>query len=136
MKERQLKSLTLFFLESIIMLNGKITTEDFVEAFNDFIYEQYEFDQKSLSVIFDIDMLGEFIEKKYDILDLKQIIQLVHRYPGIQNYIKLIDEIGIEDDKKINYLVLLFTMKYQERINLRFANDKTYYPKGYPRILQ
>ena len=136
MNERQLKGLTLFFLESIIVLDGKISNDDFVEAFNDFIYEQYEFDQKSLSVIFNVDMLGEFIEKKYDILNLEQIIQLVRRYPGIQNYIKLIDEIGIEDDKKINSLVLLFSMKYQERINLRFLNDKTYFPKGYPRILQ
>ena len=136
MNERQLKGLTLFFLESIIVLDGKISNDDFVEAFNDFIYEQYEFDQKSLSVIFNVDMLGEFIEKKYDILNLEQIIQLVRRYPGIQNYIKLIDEIGIEDDKIINSLVLLFSMKYQERINLRFVNDKTYFPKGYPRILQ
>ena len=118
------------------MLGGKIINEDFAESFNDFIYEQYESDRKSLSVIFNIDMLREIIEEKYDILTLQQIIQLICRYPGMQNYIKLLEEIGSESDKTINYLALLFTMKYQERINLRYANDRAYYQKGYPRILQ
>lgn len=136
MTERQFKSLILFFLESIIMLGVQIINEDFAEAFNQFIYEQHKYDRKSLGIIFNIDKLDEFIEGKYDILTLKQIIQLIYGYQGMQNYIKLLDEIGSEDDKAINYLALLFSMKYQEIIKLRYANDSIYYPKGYPRILQ
>lgn len=136
MTERKLKCLVLFLLESILIQKGRIVNQDFAEQFNGFIYEQYEKDKESLSIIFDIDMLSQFIEEKYDILTLPQIIQLIYSYSGQENYIKLVEEIGIKDDIKINNLALLFTTYYQEIIKLSQGKLASCYPKGYPRIKQ
>ena len=136
MTERKLKCLVLFLLESILIQGGRILTQDFAEQFNNFIYEQYEKDRESLSILFNIDMLSKFIDGKYDILTLPQIMELIYRYQGTENYVKLVEEIGIEDDKKINDLALLFLMYYQNIIKLYYDDDSMYYPKGYPRIKQ
>ena len=137
MTERKLKSLILFIFESIAIQNRRTLNQDFVEQFNNFIYEQYAKDKESLDVIFDIDLLGEFIEGKYDILNLSQMIQLIYRYKELENYAKLVEEIGIADDKKINDLALLFTKYYQEIIELSNIDDSIKHKyQGYIRILQ
>ena len=136
MTDRQLKGLILFLLESIIIQERRMITQDFAELFNEFIYEQYEKSNPTLSIIFNLELLGEFVQNKYDILTLQQIMQLIYPNQGLENYTKLVEEIGIEDDKKINELALLFSEYYNEIIKLSHDNNQIWYPKGYSRIKQ
>ena len=136
MQEMRLKRLTLFLLESLVMQNGRILNKEFEEQFNDFIYSCYQKNKELLSVIFDPDILEEKIKSKTNILTIAEIIRLVYSYPGIENYVKLLDEIGQETDKKILKLAAMFTQYYNEILNLYYADSNQYYSKGYPRILQ
>lgn len=136
MENIKLKRLILFILESITLQGGRFINEEFVEEFNSFIYKYYPDNKELFSYIFDIDTLEEFIKGKYDILTLDQMFQLIVKYHGIDGYVKLVEDVGLEVDKKIQELALLFTEYYNQIIQLYYTDDSMYFPKGYPKILQ
>ena len=136
MENIKLKSLILFILESIILQNRRYINDEFAEAFNDFIYKYYENNKELFSYIFDTKMLEKFIKENYDILTLDQMFQLVSKYHGIEGYAKLVEDVGIEKDQKIQQLAKLFTDYYNQIVELYNADSSIYFPKGYTKILQ
>jgi len=136
MKKIQLKGLTLFILESIILQNGRYINEDFVEEFNDFVYKYYEDNKELFSYIFNTTILEQFIKNNYDILTLDQMFQLVVKHHGIEGYAKLVEDVGLKNDQKIQQLALLFTDYHNQIIELYYADSSIYFPKGYTKILQ
>lgn len=136
MSEIKLKSLTLFLFESIMLQGGRIIDRDFETELNDFIYKCYNEQEELLSLIFDRKALSGFVENKYDVLTLEQIVQLVNKYYGTDRYLKLVEDVGYETDQKINELAIKFTSYCNEIMNLYYADTSLNYPKGYPKILQ
>lgn len=139
MQETRLKRLTLFLLETLIVQGANEISNGFAYLFNEFIYKCYKENEKLLDIIYDKEILEEFIEGNYEILSLNQMYQLINRYHGFNGYdgyINLLDDIGSEVDAKLNKLVLLFVEYQKELVKLYYADSSMYYPKGYPRILQ
>lgn len=136
MEEIQLKCLTLFLFESMIIQKRTFIDESFAAQFNDFIDHYYEDNKELFSLMFPISLLEEFIKNNYEVLSLKQMMQLMQRYHGLNGYVELVEAVGPNTDEKINKLALLFTEYYIDLLKLKHANPKQYYQKGYPRILQ
>lgn len=136
MLEVKLKRLTLFLFESIMLQGDRTIDRDFEIELNDFIYKCYNEKEELLNLIFDRKEIRNFIENRYDILTLEQIIELVNKYYGTNRYLKLVEDIGYETDQKINELAIKFTSYCNEIMNLYYADTSLNYPKGYPKILQ
>lgn len=132
----KLKRLTLFLFESIMLQKGIKIDRDFEIEFNDFIYKCYNEQEELLNLIFDREELSNFIENNYDVLTLEQMVQLINKHYGTEHYLKLVEEVGFEVDQKINELAIMFANYCHEILNLYHADSKSYYPKGYPKILQ
>lgn len=136
MDEIKLKRLTLLLLEILILQETNRISEGFAYLFNEFIYRCYREKNNLLDLIFDIDVLKDFVDKNYEVLSFNQMYQLIRRYNEFDGYLNLLDSVGHEDDLKINDLALLFIAFEEEMVALYYADPRTYLPKGFPRILQ
>lgn len=136
MDEIKLKRLTLLLLEILILQETNRISEGFAYLFNEFIYRCYREKNKLLDLIFDIDVLKDFVDNNYEVLSFNQMYQLIRRYNEFDGYLNLLDSIGHEDDLKINDLALLFIAFEEEMVALYYADPRAYLPKGFPRILQ
>lgn len=141
MTEKRLKCIALFIMESLFIQNSNKIDDVFAHLFNNFIEKCYQEENELLRILYDNEeLVKEFIDEKYPFLTSDQMYQLLIRYGGFKNYIKLIDEIGYETDSKINELVAQFA-NYQnnyfsELEKLYNADPKEFYPKGFSKILQ
>ena len=136
MQEIRLKRIALFILETLIIQGYSNISKEFTYLFNEFIYSCYRENKKTLNIIYDIEILEEFIKNNYEILSFEQMVILLERYHGFDGYLKLLDEVGFESASELNQLALLFIDFQQEIVNLYYADSNEYYPKGYPRIKQ
>ena len=126
------KRLTLFLMEIILLQQNRYINGAFVEQINDFIYSYYEDNKELFSLLFDINLLEQFMENNYEVLPNKILIGLINKYHGYEGYVHLIEEIGYEIDQKINILVIKFLEYYDKLEALRQAKPTTIYH----RILQ
>lgn len=131
MEEIKLKRITLFILEIIILQQGRCIDESFVEQINDYIYKYYDEHKELFGLLFDNNLLEEFIENKWEILPYDVMIGLIKKYHGFEGYVNILDTVGYEVDQKMNILVMKFLDYYNELLELRYAKSSTY-----PRILQ
>lgn len=123
------KRLTLFLIEIMLLLQNRYIDEVFVEQINDFIHRYYKENKELFELLFDTDILEEFIKKNYQVLPHKILIRLINKYHSIEGYVKLIEEVGYETDQKLNILVIKFLEYYDEIINLELAEPTTIYQK-------
>ena len=102
-----------------------------IEFLNHFLTDRYEENKELLSVIFNIPLLEEFVNKKYNIFDIKILSKLLSKYRGKEKYLELVEAITPEIDKKINQLALNFLEYYQEALALSYIK-----PNPYQKVLQ
>lgn len=136
MIEIKLKRITLLLLEILILQDTNRISEGFAYLFNEFIYKCYREKNALLSIIFDIELLKQFVDGNYEVLSFGQMYQLIRRYHEFDGYIELVDSIDPETGSMINELALAFIEFEQEMVRLYYADSRKYYPKGFPRILQ
>ena len=136
MNEQKIKNLTLFILETLILQTPRNITKTYAYFFNEFIYKCYEEHQEFLVLIYDTNLLEEFIKNNYELLSLNQIQSLIKEYPIFDGYIKLLDEVGLDTANKLNQLALLFIQFQQETYNLYYDNSNKCCNKGFAKILQ
>ena len=136
MDETKLKRLTLLLLEILILQDTNRISEGFAYLFNEFIYKCYREKNNLLELIFDKNMLKDFVDNNYEVLSFNHMYQLIRRYHEFDGYQNLLDSIGHEDDSKINELALQFISFEEEMVALYYADSRDYLPKGFPRILQ
>ena len=126
------KRLTLFLMEILLLQEKRCINEVFIEEINEFIYSYYEDNKELFSLLFNTNLLEQFIENNYQVLPNEILIGLIKKYRGFEGYGTLVDEIGLETDQKINILVTKFLEYYEELERLRQAKPITVYH----RILQ
>lgn len=127
------KNLALFIYEVGLILYGDktiIITDDLLAHLNEFIYQYHKEYSDSFSLLFDMNLLKEFIEKNYDVLYMEPIMYLLIKYSSNEKYAELVEDAGPKTDSIINELALAFVMYLEELTEL--CNRK---PTGYPRIL-
>lgn len=102
-----------------------------IEYLNHFLIDRYEENKELLSVIFNIPLLEEFINKKYNILDIKILSKLLSKYRGKEKYLELVTSVPKEIDSKLNKLALNFINYYNEALELSYQE-----PNPYQKVLQ
>lgn len=102
-----------------------------IEYLNHFLIDRYEENKELLGVIFNISLLEEFINKNYNILDIKILSKLLSKYRGIEKYLELVDAIPKDIDIKLNTLALNFINYYNEALELSYQE-----PNPYQKVLQ
>ena len=127
------KNLALFLYEVGLILYGEeqiIITDDPVNHINSFIYQYYQEYEDSFSLLYNMELLNEFIDNDYEVLPMQIVMQLIIKYSSDYKYAQLVEEVGYKTDQKINDLALSFIMYLQELSEL--YNRK---PNGYLKIL-
>lgn len=127
------KNLALFIYEVGLILYGDepiIINDNLLAHLNEFIYKYHKEYYDSFSLLFDMNLLKEFIDKNYDVLYMEPIMYLIIKYSSNEKYAELVEKVGKKTDAIINDLALAFIMYFQGVIEL--SNRK---PTGYPRIL-
>lgn len=129
MQEIRNKRLTLFVLEITILQNNRCITEDFIEQINDFIYNYYEEYKELFSLMFEENLLKEFMNNNYEIVTFDVLVGLINKYHGYDGYPSLVDSVGMEIDQKLNILVIKFLEYYEDLLRLKFARPTSIYHK-------
>lgn len=132
MQEIRNKRLTLFVLEITILQNNRCITEDFIEQINDFIYNYYEEYKELFTLMFEENLLKEFMNNNYEIVTFDILVGLLKKYHGYDGYSSLVDSVGFKTDQKLNILVIKFLEYYEDLLKLQFASPTSIYQ----RILQ
>ena len=127
----RMKKITLFLWESLIMQKYRPVDDVFVNQLNNFIYSYYNNNKELFDCLFCERIVKCYIKEDKDMFSLEEIVSLIIQYKGFDGYIKLLDDISLEDQDKINDLALLFTSYYEEIMTLY---EETIKP-GYVRIL-
>lgn len=127
----RMKKITLFLWESLIMQKYRPVDDVFVNQLNNFIYSYYNNNKELFDCLFCERIVKRYIKEDKDMFSLEEIVSLIIQYKGFNGYIKLLDDISLEDQDKINDLALLFTSYYEEIMTLY---EETIKP-GYVRIL-
>jgi len=124
--------LTLLLYDLSILGNGLIINDEFTNLFNDFICKKYQEHKELFSTIFDIEALEKYInEGNIDIVSRKNLKKLTKKYNTVDNYLKLLDIVGLEVDSKLNKIALLFFEYYNE-----YVESLVYLKTSYIKILQ
>ena len=115
----------------VFPFNERILDPTVIDLLNLFIIDRYEENKELLKVIFDLPDLEEFINNKYDILELEPLIKIFKEYRGTEKYLKLVEEAGPEIDSKLNNLALNFIKYYNDILKLSSLK-----PNIYQKVLQ
>ena len=112
------------FVMDIATIRGKYLNLDyeFASQINEFIYTYYKQNEELFDIIYDINLINTFAKNHFEILPLESFVGLLYKYSKIDNYIELLEQVGIERANKINELALQF-IEYQ---NILFEQDKIF----------
>ena len=109
--------LTLLIYDLSILGNGLNLSNYFTNIFNDFIRENYQKNKELFSIIFDIELLEEYINAgQTEIISRKNLKKLTSKYNSVDNYLELLDKVGFEVDSKLNEIALLFFEYYRQHV--------------------
>lgn len=124
--------LTLLIYDLSILGDGLQINDYFTSLFNEFICQKYKNNKELFSIIFDIEVLEKYInEGNTEIVSRKNLKRLTSKYDTVDNYLKLLDKVGLEVDSKLNEIALLFFEYYQEQLD-----SLVYLETPYVKILQ
>lgn len=124
--------MTLLMFDLSIIGEGLLINDYFTNLFNDFIREKYQEHKELFSIIFNIEELEKYInEGNTKIVSRKNIKELTSKYNSVDKYLKLLDEVGLEVDSKLNEIAILFFQYYQEHLD-----SLIYIETPYIRVLQ
>ena len=83
--------LTLLIYDLSILGNGLNLSNYFTNIFNDFIRENYQKNKELFSIIFDIELLEEYINAgQTEIISRKNLKKLTSKYNSVDNYLELL----------------------------------------------
>ena len=106
-----------------------IIDEAFISQLNDFIEKTFNENKEVLNVIFNnLELLKDFIDNGYAVLEYKTIFKILENYQGIDGYLNLLNNIDKETDKKLNKLSLSFIKYYNSILDL-YNEEYTDYKK-------
>lgn len=106
-----------------------IINEAFISQLNDFLEKTFNENKEVLNVIFNNqELLKDFIDNGYAVLEYKTIFKILENYQGIDGYLNLLNNIDKETDKKINKLSLSFIKYYNSILDL-YNEEYTDYKK-------
>lgn len=122
--------LLLLFEIGLISESGIEFDENFLHLFNNFVSRYYKKYPQLFHLVLIIENSKEE-ESRYFPGDIESFTYLINEYSTNEKYLKLIEEVGYETDKKINELAILFVEYVQE------LKELYYMPlEGYQKILQ
>jgi hypothetical protein len=134
-EEIKLKRLALFLLESIFLQGEPTIDEGFTSQFNEFIEKYYQEKKELFHLMYDQELLEEFLKNNWEILPFDKMIELLKKYHGFAGYAKLVDEVGREVDEKLIELANLFAEYHFFLLDLYCADPAQYYSRGYSKVL-
>lgn len=106
-----------------------IINETFISQLNDFLEKTFNENKEVLNVIFNnLELLKDFIDNGYAVLEYKTIFKILENYQGIDGYLNLLNNIDKETDKKLNKLSLSFIKYYNSVLDL-YNEEYTDYKK-------
>ena len=128
------ENIALFIYEiEYLLYNEKapFINDSLVSHLNSFIYSSYNKHKDLFHFLYEEELINEFIEEKYQLLTEDYIMHILINYQGMDNYLKLLENIDLETSNNISTLVQLFLEYLDEIVEIYKLN-----PYQYTRILQ
>ena len=128
------ENIALFIYEiEYLLYNEKapFINDSLVSHLNSFIYSSYNKHKDLFHFLYEEELINEFIEEKYQLLTEDYIMHILINYQGMDNYLKLLENIDLEISNNISMLVQLFLEYLDEIVEIYKLN-----PYQYTRILQ
>ena len=128
------ENIALFIYEiEYLLYNEKapFINDSLVSHLNSFIYSSYNKHKDLFHFLYEEELINEYIEEKYQLLTEDYIMHILINYQGMDNYLKLLENIDLETSNNISTLVQLFLEYLDEIVEIYKLN-----PYQYTRILQ
>lgn len=128
------ENIALFIYEiEYILYNEKapFINDSLVSHLNSFIYSYYKEYKDLFHLLYEESLINEFIEEKCQLLPEDYIMHILIKYQGMDNYLKLIENIDSKTNFDISLLVQFF-FRYLNEIVRIYKLD----PYQYTKILQ